>query len=198
MSEDLTEKEKELICKWLDKFGDDYVKHLSKLSKFKEEHNLNPKPKLELNRWIVCDGDQYWMIYLEGEDTYYGFNCGDWMYKPNCVNSNQEALFTYNKDSSYRYATDEEIKTALTKEAIKRGYDKKQSECLFGQSTFLDFKDVNFTFDMYFNELWITCGEDANHIFEKGKWADFKNTEIEDLEQKYKELGKEIEKLKNK
>lgn len=163
---------------------------------------LEPKPKLELNRWIVIDKFDNWMIYLNGDGfDFYGVDSnGEWMYNFIDLKRNSKTIQNYNNDSSYRYATDEEILDRLSKVAVKMGYKERQSECLYEPKNREDIILIESVFELDNDgDLWII--EDSslgyrhsNCIFRNGKWADFIETDSEKIER----LEKEVKELKNK
>jgi len=201
MEKDLTEDEKTLICNWLERF--DSVSAQLSLEAFTILHNLNPKPKLELNRWIASDKYKGWIIYLDGDSRYYGsYSSGEW-FEHYDEKMNLKSIKRYNLNANNRYATDEEIKTALTKEAIKRGYDKKHAKCLRFPKCIerVDLEDCKFETTTDGN-FWISDKKQSgyiksNCIFKNGEWAEFIDTELTEMEQAYKELGEKIEAYKN-
>lgn len=168
---------------------------------FIKDRDLEPKLKLELNRWIVNDSLDNWMIYLDGDGfDFYGVDSdGEWMYTLFNLERNSKTIQDYNNDSSYRYATDEEILDRLSKVAVKMGYKERRSECL---SDIGGIEEVNLSrsdFELANENLWII--EDSslgyrysNCILRNGKWAKFIETDSEKIER----LEKEVKELKNK
>lgn len=133
---------------------------------------------LELNRWIKDDNYKVWMVYFT-ENCRYGINAhGEWF--------NIDYLGSLYHDKNNRYATPEEVETALINEAKRRRYANGIT-CLFGdvrekrtlQSDVLKF---------HINLNIITCGGDV--IFKNGKWAEIV-TETLTIEQKIKILKAE-------
>jgi len=194
-------EDRELIKRFADYISTndcDRVVTACRAERFIKSENLEAKPKLELNRWIVRDGWEEWMIYLENNGKYYGVDkAGNYM--TGSIDGDI-ILMSYNDCEVYRYATDEEILERLSKIAIQKGYKEKQSECLFAS----DNEEIDFTkcrFDMQGNnELWVTNTESSggwkrsNCIFKNGKWAKFIETDSEKIER----LEKRVELLENK
>lgn len=95
-------------------------------------------------------------------------------------------------------ATEEEVLTALTKEAEKRGFkegvtiNNSNLPCDLGRGSVLrGALRVNYC------GIWIDSTRGYGRlIYKDGKWATIVNTELTDLENKYKELGEEIKRLK--
>ena len=173
----------------------------ARLEGFIKSENLEPKPKLELNRWIVYDTDDSWMIYLDGEESrVYGVNYdGDWVFRESNYTSNLSSINTYNEHSEFRYATDEEILERLSKIAVKMGYKERQSECLSFFTDVLisiDFGHSFFNIDESGN-LWIINNGDGsgNLILKNGKWAKFIETDEEKKDRKKAEIFEKISEL---
>jgi len=102
---------------------------------------------------------------------YYGFNvCGHW------------------KDEDYypledidTEATHEEVETALIAEAKKQGHEYNGYS--YNGKTLLGFNSKD--------------GLDCKQLLNNGKWATIiEDNKLNELEKKYKELGKEIQRLK--
>lgn len=156
--------------------------------RFIKSENLEAKPKLELNRWIVDSDCPDW-LWLYSEDVQYGiYENGGWGKKHS---KGIERSFS----STERYATNEEIFEGLSKIAIQKGYKEKQSECLFSDHIFIDLKSCCFVYNYELNELRVrnSKGGGANRIFKDGKWANFiEETDSEKIER----LEKEVARLK--
>lgn len=162
-----------------------------------EQLNLEPKPRLELNRWIVKDRSDNWIIFLDGENDFYGaFDDSEWFRSDDTIlkSNNIYYIQDYNNDSSYRYATDEEILDRLSKVAIKMGYKERQSDCLsIYRNRKIDLSTCTFNLNKS-KALVVRDAHYANVIFKDGKWADFIETDSEKIER----LEKEVKELKNK
>lgn len=200
MSKDLTEEQKALICEWLDKREDSILS----IKYFKKSYNLNPKPKLELNRWIKDDDYPNWIAFTTS-DKHYGIDIdGEWF----------EDDAPYISDGQDRYATDEEITKALTKEAVKRGFVNGARFV----SEFSDFNSIRkitphishntkctWKYENQINALRSDNGLDSSTgcsnplIFKNGKWAEIvpsNHKEIEDIEATIKQLQEQVNELK--
>ena len=111
-----TEEEKEMINGALRSYTEDYWRSSSKyvniatndcIEHFQELNGLTPNPKLEVGKWHKRAN--YLGVWSESTDTY-GFFRGKWM--------NDMSMCA----ASLVPATKEEVETALTKEAEKRGF----------------------------------------------------------------------------
>jgi hypothetical protein len=114
-----TEEEKEMINGLLESYTEDYwisggkymsTRSESCLEHFQEVNGLTPKPKLEVGKWYKS-GMGSLFSPKNNLVTGYGFS---WMNK----SWNQ----SININKGYTPATNEEVETALTKEAEKRGF----------------------------------------------------------------------------
>ena len=120
--------------------------------------------KLEVGKWYISE---YYLVYYLGN---YKCNCielsyGEW------IENACHLLSGHLK--SYRLATEEEVREALIKEAIKRGY-KKGVKCKFGTSKEIRTIETNkFFFDFNSNKLYLrhSSGDNADEIFRNGFWA---------------------------
>ena len=115
------------------------------------------KPKLEYNRWIKNDNYPDWMVYF-GENNVYGFRTdGRWFHCNFNINPNEK--------SSNRYATPEEIKTALIAECQKRGIWDVPIVSVYGSETTQKNFDVIYGVEenILFSEYGI--------VFDNGKFA---------------------------
>jgi hypothetical protein len=111
------------------------------------------KTSLEANRWITTDlyMNEKWLVYVNPDGSYYGFDTnGNWF-------TVKKTSYNPLTDFNNRYATPEEVETALINEAKRRG----------------------FTFGKYFKELQ---DKENGGLIEKsgrcGKWFDFKNNKL--------------------
>ena len=148
--------------------------------------------KLEFNRWLKDDYFPNWLGFYDGKGKFYGLDLnGKWI--------EIETKNTPNTDGRNRYATEEEVKTALVNEAVKRGFElgKKVKWNFYGSE---GYKCSNITKDYfeYFvnkNKLELGCGI----IFDNGKWATLitEPTERELLGDKIKDLEKNLEEVKS-
>ena len=136
---------------------------------------------LEYGRWIKDDSNPMWLTFQINESKKYGFNgVGDWFEK--------DTEYDATKDTSNRYATHQEIATALINEAKKRGY-KTSITCKFGLAK--DIRTIIFDVFNYSKEDGsLSLGQDI--IFINGKWAEIVTPKMT-KEQIEKELGYNIE-----
>jgi len=147
--------------------------------------------KLEYNRWITDDNYPKWLVYFK-KDCYYGFDgSGFW---------NESNIYTNpNSNKNNRYATEEEIKTALVNEAVKRGFElgKKVKWNFHGSEGYKcsNITKEHFEYFVNKNKLELSCGI----IFDNGKWATLitEPTEKELLGDKIKDLEKNLEEVKS-
>ena len=81
------------------------------------------KPTLETNRWITEKNHNTWIIYVKEDNTAYGISAyGNWF------NSDVKKFKDCLENTNNRYATPEEVETALIAEA-KRKYNGKKIKC---------------------------------------------------------------------
>lgn len=163
-----------------------------KLTNSKEYQQLVkflPKEKIETGRWIKVDKFPERMKYFVDENTAYGFNVlGDW------VNERKDVTFKYSRN---RYATEEEIKSALIADAERRAYNNVNYKCLHSPTLTRDISfDYHYEYSHRRNELWVhDCGSGiiGNLIFKDGVWAEKIATPKipESLQTAINELGKE-------
>ena len=158
-----TEEEKEMINGLLESYTEDYWisggEHMSTRSEsclehFQEANGLTPKPKLEVGKWYKRTN--YLGVWSESTDTY-GFFRGKWM--------NDMSMCA----ASLVPATKEEVETALTKEAEKRGFvEGVEVKCALNlDEVILGSKKPNFY--IYANgatHLYSNC-----FLFHNGVWA---------------------------
>ena len=197
-TEQRKKEDRELIERFCSRFaGNSYFSCdsiIKKSSEFIKSENLEAKPKLELNRWIVNDNSPEWMIYLKGDTEYFGME-GKKFFKRKYRGNNIARLEQYNSRVGFRYATNEEILEGLSKIAVEMGYKERQSECLYSCIDSVDLS--NSVFELSTNgSLWITsCSPlELNCIFKDGKWAKFIETDTERIER----LEKRVKELENK
>ena len=148
--------------------------------------------KLEVGKWYKHTSFGKLMGVFNGEygnGITYGFNYdGDFSEK-----------LGFHREDNFILATEEEVKTALVNEAVKRGFElgKKVKWNFYGSE---GYKCSNITKDWfeYFvneNRLELSCGI----IFDNGKWATLitESTEKELLGDKIKDLEKNLEEVKS-
>lgn len=139
------------------------------------------KGRLEANRWITCNRVPDWLIYYDIKNNKtYGFrgNSGLWYEingKDSCFN-----------DIENRYATPEEVETALIAEAIRRGFEEGITHTVTNGENLPTAKSNRFAFDEIPNKLLFNNWS----IFQNGTWATIitEPTEKELLIEKLNEL----------
>jgi hypothetical protein len=131
------------------------------------------KPKLEYNRWIKNDLNPDWMVF-HSENKYYGIS-GDRKWFHYNVNINP------NENSNNRYATPEEIKTALIAECQKRGIWDVPIVNVDGYERKV--KEFDVLFEINENLLVSEYGT----VFENGKFATPLQVELS-MEEKINEI----------
>lgn len=150
--------------------------------------------KLEVGKWYKYKekGADWWLGFIKEDFKYYGFYDGLWF------DESQDTL-TNKRKESYSLATEEEVKTALVNEAVKRGFELGK-KVKWDFNGFEGYKCSNITKDNfeYFlnkNKLELSCGI----IFDNGKWATLitEPTEKELLGHKIKDLEKNLEEVKS-
>jgi len=123
------------------------------------------KEELEYGRWLKNDNYPLWLCFFKIDDKNEAFgidNNGKWFEtwtdaNPNFMNKN-------------RYATPEEVQTALTKEATKRGYKDGNYKCL--SSTYKTYKHSD-DYEFYNGKLCSGfVNGSRNIIFDNGTWAE--------------------------
>lgn len=162
------------------------------LDNFKKERGLIKS--LEVNRWHKVKGSDggKMLLFIERFDEHneiiaYGFGFdGEWYDSSDIWRDDLEL------------ATHEEVETALKREATKRGFKEGvMLECAIsdGVDTIGKYKEF------YCNSLDFYCSNLASgyvSVFDVGNWATIiEDTQLDKLEKKYKELGEEIQTLKN-
>ncbi len=112
-----------------------------------EEENL-------LNTWYKSKDTPKWMLYFTEEGGYYGFGTnGNWVNRETRDSHPNDA---HNKKKYYK-ATEEEVKSALIKEATKRGFrEGVRVQCLADSQQGVLAKKLNFIFD----ELGLYAGNE--------------------------------------
>ena len=128
------------------------------------------------------EGNEKWLVYFENNIMKYGFNANsDYFIQIH-------GLETFDIEFDYK-ATEEEVKTALENEAIKRGFkegvnyiniDKQKQLAEYNAKHFHTYKDeIGITLD---------CGGGQGLIFSNGKWATIikqKEMTVAEIEKKY-------------
>ena len=147
--------------------------------------------KLEFNRWLKDDYFPNWLGFYDGKGKFYGLDLnGKWV--------EIETKNTPNTDGRNRYATEEEVKTALVNEAVKRGFvdgvkykSLKVENYTCNENTELDCTEF------HLNDNCLCSGYGV--FFDNGKWATLitEPTEKELLGDKIKDLEKNLEEVKS-
>ena len=180
-SEQRKKEDRELIERFYDLLYNNGL-CISQVKGFIQDENLEAKPKLEFNRWIV-DSDYPDWLYFYGKGVQYGVNeDGEWS------STHVEGIKPLSRITE-RYATDEEILEGISKIAIKKGY--KEGVKIEGYT-------CKTTSDFFWNNDILYLG--GIPIFRRGKWADFIETDsekIERLEKRVEVLEKRVEVLEN-
>ena len=155
--------------------------------------------KLEVGKWYKINrnrlDDKIALVLFQGNGVKtYGFcHSGEW--------SDDYGSYDTFINTSYIHtlATEEEVKTALVNEAVKRGFELGK-KVKWDFNGFEGYKCSNITKDNfeYFlnkNKLELSCGI----IFDNGKWATLitEPTEKELLGHKIKDLEKNLEEVKS-
>jgi hypothetical protein len=105
-------------------------------------------------------GNEYYLMYFEKNIIQYGFNgFGNW-----CVNDKKE--YNFNKEFEYE-ATSKQVKTALTNEAIKRGFKEGAwFKSLFGNG---NVRCCNNDCELKKDGSFWICG---SYVMKDGIWAE--------------------------
>ena len=154
--------------------------------------------KLEVGKWYKGNVDFNSLIYITNLENkgkyfkinYYGFTFGE--YKESTISN-------LDHEKSLTLATEEEVKTALVNEAVKRGFELgKKVKWNFEGSEGYKCSNITKDYFEYFvneNKLELSCGI----IFNNGKWATLitEPTEKELLGDKIKDLEKNLEEVKS-
>ena len=153
--------------------------------------------KLEVGKWYKGNVDFNSLIYITNLENkgkyfkinYYGFTFGE--YKESTISN-------LDHEKSLTLATEEEVKTALVNEAVKRGFvDGAKTDCLVSMGGVIISKP-------YFERDRLKVRTNNNNsgyaiIFREGKWATptILQTEKELLGDKIKDLEKNLEEVKS-
>lgn len=144
--------------------------------------------ELEVGKWYKNKYNSLFYVSEFNDDVYktYGFKNGKWI---SDVNTDKNSDF-----SSDVLATEEEVKTALIKEAEKRGFKKGTiiKECLEGGD--FDAKINGKQFEVSCNSLWIDSYTNGKNvcIFKEGKWAEITSEPLT-IEQRLERIEKKLE-----
>lgn len=158
------------------------------LEQFKRDKGMNTP----VSGWYKDDATPKWTMYYDFEALLdYGFDSRGHWYTTQFKNLNDMIKSCGNNN---RPASHKEVETALKAEAVRRGFKEgvmfihntEQYKGLIG-------KKYNYGVLSYHNDE-LKCN--GYTIMNNGKWATIVNTELYNLEQKYKELGEEIKRLK--
>ena len=151
--------------------------------------------KLEVGKWYSAlwnDKDEYLVLI---DEILYD------VIKTNGFNISEKSEFKYlpfsvNYDYKWKLATEEEVKTALINEAVKRGFvsGKKVNPIWETPKMFWEVNEDDIRFYLEQNTLHFGCA-----IFQDGKWATLitEPTEKELLGDKIKDLEKNLEEVKS-
>lgn len=146
--------------------------------------------KLQIGKWyksenhLICFEEKVNDIYY-----YYGFYNKTWYDNTGKIKDNY--ITNKNLLNSLLPATEEEVKDALVKEAIKRGFKEGALIKKTGINSYFKFKfeQIKQKDFKYFPKLNILDSQNG-HIFENGKWAEIVETITK--EEAEKQLGKVI------
>jgi len=131
-------------------------------SKLKEWYPDAFKEVLEYGRWIKDDNTPKWMTFFKNEDERYGLNANSKWYE-------RRGYTNPNDDKDNRYATPQEVQTALINEAKKRGFAEYTTyKSLDGNRVTLE--GECFLFNEQKNIL-CASGSSRDIIFDNGQWA---------------------------
>jgi len=158
--------------------------------------------KLEVGKWYKGNVDFNSLIYITEINNDYGTN------KASQINyygftfdkySDSNTICNIDHEKSLTLATEEEVKTALVNEAVKRGFELgKKVKWNFEGSEGYKCSNIAKDYFEYFvnkNKLELSCGI----IFDNGKWGPLitEPTEKELLGDKIKDLEKNLEEVKS-
>lgn len=197
-SERFDEEQMEYACKLIDDFSkfvgcttfEDFMSR-DYIEQFKKDKGLIPT--LEVGKWyngIEKDGNPKCIAMFKGWGVEtYGVNIGfSWI---------DNAYWFADWSSTvndWRPATNEEVEAALIAEAKKRGY--KEGVTVFDSFTTSGCQYKIRSQSAYsFRNGTLRLG--VVMLMCDGCWSTIVDTKLNDLEKKYKELGEEIERLKN-
>ena len=155
---------------------------LQDIEQFKKEKDLIPS--LEVGKWYN-NGTGLFCYEGEGACSHigYGFHESYWI----------ESSDYWIKLFHFKEATQEEVEAALIAEAKKRGFkegvtvDSRTIDKSYGVQN-IGVGNFTFTGEVLLYNNW--------ELFRDGKWAEIINTELDELEKAYKEMGEKINKLK--
>lgn len=160
--------------------------YLTNSEEYQQLVKFLPEEKLETGRWIKDDKFPKWMKFFVDETMTYGFSTkGVWVGKKPI---NDLA------DANNRYATEEEIRSALIAEAERRAYRKGNYKCLYDPEKTAKKEGGSFGCDVDLCILWHHYDQgESSLIFKDGVWAEkIATPEIpESLQTAINELGKE-------
>ena len=152
--------------------------------KIKNEFPDAFKNKEELNKWyIVKSGSDKWIVLFTSIDSEKRKGCGANLNSNNWDDS-MHFFFAYDDVRTFTLATEEEIKSALVKEAEKRGFKEKvRIKNLLGEPEIIC---IGKSFVFKNNQLWF---DTIGCIFDNGKWAEIiqeTKVSLTDLIESYK------------
>lgn len=136
------------------------------LAKLKSKYEESLKPVFEIGKWYKDIKNKYLVCCVNPYENYgsgkfgYGFNTlGTWTKE-------------LGHDNSIVEATESEVLKALKDEAIYRGFKKGVVfySALWNDGTIGDSKDINWSFDLEKNTLYMNGRNGI--IFHNGKWAE--------------------------
>ena len=160
------------------------------LNQFKKDKGLLG---LEVGKWYkdVYDDMIIYITKLGNSLTAYGFyNSGEWF--------DERLVYDKSLQKNLTEATQDKVFQALKAEAIKRGFKEGvKFKALIPTCSYSDGLEGVLDFRIETNDLVDGCNA---RVFHNGTWATIieQNTELQELEKSYKEIGKKIEALKNK
>ena len=143
-------------------------------------------PKLESGRWLKDNSQPNWLMFVDNNKIYGIDTKGNWFVRNND---------TYVPSKQDRYATPKEVEEALTKEAVRRGYNNGNYKCLL-----MPRQSVRVLGDNFFMEngsLWHGEDGNANKVFSNGIWAEIVSEPIElTLDQVAEKFGYDVKQIK--
>jgi len=175
------------------------------MSHFKKENGL--LPTLEVNKWYRHETGC--LVNYQGGIYGYGFN-HNMNWRDGSALTGVAGAYFFNETNygknDWQEATHEEVETALIAEAKKRGF--KEGVVANNVNLHKEPHNRNYCFESGYHfsynkkenalEWFLSTNEGYWKLFKDGKWATIiEDTQLNKLEKKYKELGEEIENLKD-
>jgi len=138
-------------------------------SKLKEWYPDAFKEVLEYGRYIKDDNNPLWITFFKNENERYGLNGnGNWYEDRGYLNPND--------DKNNRYATPQEVQTALINEAKKRGFvEGVKINDIYGRKNYIKVSSNQFDYEKiltgeHVGKMALRDGY-GNILFMDGQWA---------------------------